>query len=211
MEKVFFNEPTTNILDPLSCIISLALLGFKQKGCKISIKNNTIIIQEPILTQGFARWCNNDIRNDIYQLCNPIEKAIEWYHGHIENIHKIFIYALKGIENLIECYNLDNIQNTTIHSLLHYKNIIEKCIENNDNILETNITLNESNDNLSKFQIFKNVWSNEDILCIILLLDNTKKSLDDEKIYYYYLDAIQNILEGKNMIKNKLIKNIINL
>ena len=43
-------------------------------------------------------------------------------------MHKIFIYALKGIENLIECYNLDNIQNTTIHSLLHYKNIIEKCI-----------------------------------------------------------------------------------
>ena len=209
MENFFFTK-NINILDPLSCIIYLAILGFKEKGTKLSIKNSKIELQKPIITQGITRWYNCDIRNDISELCNPIEKAIEWYN-ELSNITKIFSYSIIGLENLISCYEIQDKNSTIIHSLLHYKTLITKSIDKNVNILEESRTLKKENDTLEKFQIFKNIWNEKDIECIIILLDNVKQCSDSKEDFNYYLNAIEEILKGKNYKKDKLIENIINL
>lgn len=209
MQKILFSK-NTNILDPLSCIIYLSILGFKKNGTKLSIKNSTIELQEPFVTQGITRWINSDIRDDISDLCNPIEKAIEWYNDN-ENSKKIFEYSIKGLDKLISCYEIEDSNSTIIHSLLHYKNLISKSLENNLNILEESRTLQKNSDTLEKFQIFKNIWNNNDIECIVKMIENINECLDSNNYYDYYLNAIEEILKGKNYIKNKLIENIINL
>ena len=105
MENFFFTK-NINILDPLSCIIYLAILGFKEKGTKLSIKNSKIELQKPIITQGITRWYNCDIRNDISELCNPIEKAIEWYN-ELSSITKIFSYSINSCL-LIQMQDMQN-------------------------------------------------------------------------------------------------------
>lgn len=206
----FFSTKNINILDPLSCIIYLAILGFKEQGTKLSIKNSKIELQEPILTQGFTRWYNSDIRNDMSELCNPIEKAIEWYN-ELSTITTIFSYSILGLDNLISCYESQDKNSTIIHSLLHYKNLITKTLDKELNIIKDSRTLKKDNDTLEKFQIFKNIWNEKDIECIIILLDNIKQCFDAKEDFNYYLNAIEEILKGKNNKKDKLIENIINL
>jgi hypothetical protein len=211
MEKIFFTKKNINILDPLSCIIYLGIIGFKTIGCKLSIKDSNISIQEAIVSQGISRWLNNDVRTDISELCNPIEKAIEWYKDKTEDIENIFKYSLQGLDNLIKCYTSENNQNTIIHSLIHYKTLINNFIKNKSNILEDNRTLNGKDDTLEKFQIFKNIWSINDIKCVSLLLNNVEINCSSNKEYNYYLNCIEELLSGKNIIKNNLIHDIINL
>ena len=44
------------ILDPLSTIIKLSILSKKDLGCKISVANNIIILQETGMFQSFVRY-----------------------------------------------------------------------------------------------------------------------------------------------------------
>ena len=44
------------IFDPLSTIIKLVILGNKISGCKISLKDNIISIQEAGITQSIKRY-----------------------------------------------------------------------------------------------------------------------------------------------------------
>ena len=67
------------ILDPLSTIIKLAVLGKKEIGCKIFIKYNQVHIQENGMFQGLARYYHGVTKNDIHFLSIPIELACKIY------------------------------------------------------------------------------------------------------------------------------------
>lgn len=201
---MYKNKSSSNILDPFSCVVIFALLYLEEDNCKLSIHNNKITIQRPLITQGFIRWTMNDNRNDIYQLCNPIEKALEWYLGTDKDIINIFNYAIKGVEKLIKCYNNEKLD-TAVHSLIYYKSIMK----NNLGDLSESMTLNTNNDSLKKFNIFKDMWCKEDIVAINILLSLADKSKSNKKEYMYYLNSIYSILDGKDLMKNKIINNII--
>ena len=57
-----FNEHGKQILEPLSCMIRLAILSFKENGTKISICGNRITYQTYNFIQGAMRWTNGDKR-----------------------------------------------------------------------------------------------------------------------------------------------------
>ena len=115
------------ILDPLSTIIKLAILGKKSVGCKISIKNNQIYIQESGVFQGFTRYYMGNTKNDIHYLSIPIEIASKRYLtiekiNEIPNIITIFKCAQQGLTNLMETYFEFPI---VVHCLKYYYSIID--------------------------------------------------------------------------------------
>lgn len=118
------------ILDPLSSVIKLAVLGKKEIGCKISIKNNQIYIQDNGIFQGIARYYLGVTKNDIHYLSLPIELACKRYLTinklkEITNITTIFISAQQGLKNLMETYSMFPI---IVHCLKYYHSIIEKYL-----------------------------------------------------------------------------------
>jgi hypothetical protein len=118
------------ILDPLSSIIKLAVLGKKNIGCKISIKNNQIYIQENGIFQGIARYYHGVTKNDIHYLSIPIELACKRYLTHekikeIPNIKTIFKCSQEGLNNLMKTYNIYPI---IVHCLKYYHTIIDNYL-----------------------------------------------------------------------------------
>ena len=118
------------ILDPLSTIIKLAVLGKKIHGCKISIKNNQLYIQEFGFFQGISRYYMGDTKNDIHYLSIPIEIGCKRYLTNekikeIPNIIIIFKCAQQGLNNLMETY-ID--YPIIVHCLKYYNSIIDTHI-----------------------------------------------------------------------------------
>lgn len=119
------------ILDPLSTIIKLAVLGKKEIGCKILIKNNQIYIQENGIFQGIARYYHGVTKNDIHFLSIPIEIACERYLtiekiNSIPDIIIIFKCAQNGLNNLMETYGIHPI---IVHCLKYYHTIIDTHLQ----------------------------------------------------------------------------------
>ena len=101
------NNDKNFIIDPLTCMIRLAMLSFKESGTKISIFDNKISFNEPHLLQGPIRWSQGDNRDDLHNLYRPIIKALEWYDYSDTEINNIFKLASSGIDKLKDAY-VDN-------------------------------------------------------------------------------------------------------
>ena len=95
------DNPNVNIksfiLDPLSVIVKLAIIGNKPIGTKILIQNNIISFQEPGYFQGISRIFYKSNKTDIQYLFNPIYLACvtflsKTYIKDLENyIHEIHL------------------------------------------------------------------------------------------------------------------------
>lgn len=203
VNNVMHNEPAKQILDPLSCIIRLALLIFKESGTKISISNNRIYYQPPTILQGTMRWTNGDNRNDLHNLCNPIEKSIQWYEPEDnEDIANIFKYAVQGLDKLKESYIHKDMKvgdsNLVCHSIAHYISLINRKLENKK-IDKHN---EPENSNL------KYLWNKTEISIIDNLLELAIEKRDKDEDYKYAINAIEAILEGKDKSVKKIIDRI---
>ena len=97
------------ILDPLTVIIKLAILGNKPNGTKLFIQNNTLYFQEPGPFQSLCRYMYNTNKTDLQYLYNPIELACGFflskeYIQKTPRIKTLFVCAQKGLEKLMETY-----------------------------------------------------------------------------------------------------------
>ena len=119
--------PAVQTLEPMCCMIRLAMLAFRDIGTKISINNNTITIIQPSIIQGTVRWTHGDTRQDLHHLLHPIIKAIELYDINIPYIFNIFKYTSIGLTKLKSSYNDDS--SIICHSLIHYISIVDKALE----------------------------------------------------------------------------------
>ncbi len=125
----FIHKPPATIqtLEPMCCMIRLAMLAFREIGTKISINNNRIIIIQPSIIQGTLRWTYGDTRQDLHHLLHPIVKAIELYDINLPYIFNIFKYTSIGLTKLKSSYNDDS--SIICHSLIHYISIVDKALE----------------------------------------------------------------------------------
>jgi hypothetical protein len=97
------------LLDPLTVIIKLAILGNKPIGTKIGIQNNILFFQEPGPFQSLCRYVFNTNKTDLQYLYNPIEIACSIYltaeyvkkNARIQNLFKC---AQTGLNVLKETY-----------------------------------------------------------------------------------------------------------
>ena len=185
-----FNSKSDSILDPLTCLIRLAILEYKPLHTKLSINNNKITYNEPNLFQGPLRWSNGDNREDIHNIYNPIIKATEWYSTNNDDIQNIFLLSVKGLKKLKESYE----PNSTIsHSLEFYSEYIMKNMKQNNIKEETNTI----------FLQLKELWSEREINIINNLLLELE---ENENISF--INAIEEILKTKEEIVRDIILNL---
>ena len=202
LTKNINDKNKSQVLDPLSSLIRLALLNYKPIGTKLSFYNNTINFQEPDFLQSAKRWSSGDNRNQIHNLYNPIFKIHQWYD--IKQPQFVFILkkAKSGLQNLIQCYTKDS--STISHSINYY-------IETIDNILNDNIKKDDLENTTDIYSIkLKDLWSDREIQIIHLLLQDIDEKNNQGKFNNIdsLIQAIESILIGKDRfvydIVNKL-------
>jgi len=197
------DKNNSQVLDPLSSLIRLALLNFKPVGTKLSFLNNTIYFQEPDLLQSARRWSSGDNRNQIHNLYNPIFKIHQWYD--IKQPEFIFILntAKSGLQKLIQCYDDDS--STISHSINYY-------IETIDSILNDTIKTDELQNTTDIYSIkLKDLWTHREIQIIyLLLLDIHDKNTTQNKFNNTnsLISAIQQILLGKDQFVYNIVNKI---
>ena len=163
------------ILDPLSTIIKLAIISKKPIGCKISIKNNIMTIQQVGIFQGIVRYYLNDTKNDIHYMLNAIEHACKIYINKYNKINNLFKSGISGLQILIETYKEFPI---IVHCLNYYISIINNYLGTNHNNLDKNcLNLNKKNNNVNKKH--NDLDKNE----INTIIDNSNTILNNNNLY----------------------------
>lgn len=186
------------ILDPLSVIIKLAILGNKPIGTKILIQQNIVFLQEPGPFQSFCRFFLKSNKTDLQYMYNPIQLACQTfltkeYIVKIPRITSLFKCAQNGIKKLIETYKNSPIIGL---SLNYYYTIIANYVDQiyNDNIFHKDFMTSLYTKEL--VAEFSTRWTNEKIkivLDLISFLNNDSMATDNVK-------SLENIME--NIDKN---------
>lgn len=160
------------VLDPLTVIIKLAILGNKPPGTKLLICNNTIYFQDPGFMQMVYRMYYNSNKTDLQYLYNPIYIACESFLSKScikaePRMKHLFECAQKGLKKLSDTY-----KNCSILSICfnYYDTIIKNYVEekNNDTIFQR--------DNMSSLytkelvELLNKQWTPEKIKIILDLI-----------------------------------------
>ena len=186
MEKIEKIEKTKDdqnkygnyILDPLSAIVKLALLGYKPTGTKVNISNNIIQLQEVGIFQSLVRMVQKNNKNDLQYLYNPIEFASNCYLTEdildkFPNMNTLFTSALKGVTKLSETYK-DHL--LVVICLHFYKNILTNSLEEiytYDLFIEDELTKYYTDEILEKME---KRWSNDKIQLLLEMNDYILKN-----------------------------------
>lgn len=102
------------LLNPLSTIVKLAVLGNKPIGTKIYIQHNVLSFQEPGPFQSLCRYVFHYNKTDLQYMYNPIQIACTLFlpkpssssakTQKAERLRALFQCAQKGLERLMETY-----------------------------------------------------------------------------------------------------------
>ena len=196
INKSYFNYDYNIILEPLTCIIRLILLNYKEKGTKISIDNNSINYDYPNQFQGIIRNFKGDSREHLHNIYNPLEKSFVWYNKDDEKYEFLYSKCISGLNKLRDTYDK---KSTIHHTLQHFIDII------NNNLQDKKIDNNIHSNDYTLSDEFKNYWkeSETNIIYITLKYIDTCKDNDEKEIY---IDTINTILNYKEKKVQEYIK-----
>lgn len=192
--KVFENKTQGNmIIEPMSCLIKLALLNFYPKGTKITVQDNQILFNEPTFYQGALRYLYKQGREDLHNLFNPIQKSIDWYTNLNTDTEFIFNLAIHGLSILKSTYS----ESSTIKHTLNYyiKTLEERNINQEKNLKKDKL-----------YDYLKNLWNTREIHIVRTALEelNNKQSQD----YNNVKKDIQSLLQSVFSITNNKEENV---
>ena len=185
----FFRDNNSNlILDPLSCVIRISVLSFKPIGTKISINNNKISYNDPCILQGTIRWSYGDNREDLHNICNPLQKCVDWYDKTDDKLKNIFELAIVGLEKLKESYK----SNSTIHhSIDRYISIIK------DSVVKKTRSSSSSTETNHIFEELKNLWNDREITIVNNLLLEIQENFKNKDVLQSLLLSLDSLLNMK--------------
>ena len=193
----------TFVLDPLSVIIKLAVIGNKPVGTKILISNNVIYLQEPGPFQALCRVFFKTNKTDLQYMYNPIELACKQFLSKdfvktTPRIKNLFLCAQNGIKRLIETYKINSIICLTLN---YFNVIITNHVEQTYN--ET-IFNKDGMSSLYTKELLDQVftyWTQEKIkvvLDLISFLTNDKSASSNVK-------SLENIMETNDIELSKIL------
>ena len=195
------------ILDPLSMIIKLAIIGNKPVGTKILIQNNIIYLQEPGPFQAFCRYVLNTNKTDLQYMYNPIQIACQTFLTK-EIIQKtprmksLFVCAQSGIERLKETYKTCSM---ICLCLNYYHTIITNFVEE---ICNETIFRKDSMSSMYTKEIIEklnNQWVQEKIKIILDLIS----FLNNDKMATNNVKSLENIMDNIDIETQEIINNTI--
>lgn len=198
-------------IDPICAMIKLSLLYYKDVGTKISIKNNTIMIQEYSTFQGLQRFMNSDERDQIYHLKVPIFyfRGIvlqfiisEHINDSVPFLTIINNLVIQGLKKLKLTYEMDN----------KSEFLIKNCLEDYIKILSTNYSKYDYELEIEKinkqtlFAIYNEcikLWTLNDFNILTELFKLTENE-DNLKIKNQFSNCINEFVIAKNLIIDKI-------
>jgi hypothetical protein len=194
------------LLDPLSVIIKLAILGNKPIGTKILIQNNIMYFQEPGIFQSITRMFYNSNKTDLQYMYNPIQIACLTFLSK-ESIQKtarlknLFICAQEGLKKLMETY-----KNCSIISLClnYYYAIITNHVEQkyNDSIFnKDSMTIYYTKETIDSLN---EQWSPDKIKVILDLIS----FLTNDSMAANNVKSLETIMENNDLNTQKIFSNI---
>ena len=196
------------LLEPLSIIIKLAIINFKDESTKIAINNNKLYIQSPVFYQGIVRYLYGNNREDICFLLKPILRSIE-IHEPSKNDDLIYIYnlAILGLKKLKKSYK--NKASNVCNSLDLYISILIAHLGGNDlsiDSYELNKTAPDLNLSISTRvnleSIFQKIWYKDDIILIASMFKSAER---DPQVTSSYIHSIENVIRSKEpLIKERI-------
>jgi len=210
--QAFAHSPTNindiQLLEPLSIIIKLAIINFKDECTKIAINNNKLYIQSPTFYQGIVRYLYGNNREDICFLLKPILRSIE-IHKPNKNDDLVYIYklAISGLKKLKKSYK--NIASNVCNSLDLYISILSTHLDGNDlsiDSYEFNKTAPDLNLSVSTRvnleNIFRNIWYKDDIVLVSSMFKSAER---DPHVTKSYIHSIENVILSKEpLIKERI-------
>ena len=205
------NESVKNsslqLLEPLTCIIRLAMLNFQEIGTKIAIYNNRISSQLPNLIQGAKRWVYGNKRNELHNLYKPILISLKYYDRNNDtDISTIFDYAVGGLEKLTQTYS-EHENDIVCHSIKLYKEILSTTKKSKTARAEVEAQLSEDDITLPLYEKFNQLWNERLITIIAALLQEAEEAKDTEEKEELnaLLNAVDQLLQTKENSSVKLI------
>ena len=189
-EDMFMNQKKEKnlILEPLCVVFRLAILKYKPPKTKLSIRDNSIIYQEPTYNQGLIRMMEGDTREDLHNLYHPILKCIEWYS--YDTYKFLYDECIIGLGILNSVYD----RNSTIrHTISHYISVIENKENHNEGVI-----INPIIDKLKEIWIFSEIQSA--ISLLKLIHEDVNRDI--------YLESLELIIHNKELFINDLLKKI---
>ena len=195
----FKNVSEISIMDPVSCVVRLALLIYMPLNTKISFDNNKINFQEPALLQGAVRWLNGAGRVDLHNLYHPLQKFRNWSSssfGKDDDLDILKDKSSKGLMKLRDSYS--ETDRSICHSIDLYNQMLIKEINDNDSIQ----ICEKENSLYNEIKLF---WSSMEINIVCNIIREMEETTDSYKIIGY-IKSIQNILS----IKDKMLEDLIN-
>jgi hypothetical protein len=196
------NEKPDSIIEPLTCLIRLAILEFKPLYTKLSISDNRITYDEPTVLQGALRWTNGDRREDIHNIFNPIKKAGEWFDINNNDINTIFKFGIKGLEKLKMSYN-DN--STIAHSLDYYKLYLNNKLSNKVSKNAIKANSDDNNESNTIYQKLRKLWNDREINIINNILLELDANKEDIERQHSLIVALESILTRKETFVQKML------
>ena len=205
------NESVKNsslqLLEPLTCIIRLAMLNFQEVGTKIAIYNNRISSQLPNIIQGAKRWVYGNKRNELHNLYKPILISLKYYdRNNDSDISTIFDYAVGGLEKLTQTYS-EHENDIVCHSIKLYKEILSATKKSKTARADVESQLNDEDITLPLYEKFNQLWNERQISIISALLQEAEgaKEEDEEEELNALLNAVDQLLQTKENSSVKLI------
>lgn len=205
------NESVKNsslqLLEPLTCIIRLAMLNFQEIGTKIAIYNNRISSQLPNLIQGAKRWVYGNKRNELHNLYKPILISLKYYdRNNDSDISIIFDYAVGGLEKLTQTYS-EHENDIVCHSIKLYKEILSATKKSKTARTEVEAQLSKDDITLPLYEKFNQLWNERMISIIAALLQEAEEAKDteEEEELNALLNAVDQLLQTKENSSVKLI------
>jgi len=207
-KNTYTNINDIQLLEPLSVIIKLAIINFKDESTKIAINNNKLYIQSPNFYQGIIRYLYGNNREDICFLLKPILRSIE-IHKPNENEDLIYVYklAISGLKKLKQSYK--NKASNVCNSLDLYISILTAHLEGNDlsvDSYEFNKSAPDLNLSVSTRvnleNIFRKIWYKDDIVLISSMFKSAER---DPQVTTSYIHSIENVIRSKEpLIKSRI-------
>lgn len=196
------NKEKNIIIDPLSCLIKLALLTFYPVGTKISISDNRINISEPSIFQGTFRFLNGDGREDLHNLCIPILKGIEWYwNPEDKEMISLFDYSIQGIEKLKNTYPSNSVISHCLDLYMQYlicKKGNTHINNRGSNSIKNNKDDEQSIENDNKIHNFlKSLWTPREIHIIIQTILEYDSKMKANRVEYDKLNSVLEMTSAK--------------
>tara|TARA_B100000963_G_C22520224_1_gene622696 strand:+ start:110 stop:829 length:720 start_codon:yes stop_codon:yes gene_type:complete len=203
------NESVKNsnlqLLEPLTCIIRLAMLNFQEIGTKIAIYNNRISSQLPNIIQGATRWVYGNKRNELHNLYKPILISLKYYdRSNNMDVSTIFDYAVGGLEKLAQTYS-EHENDIVCHSIKLYKDILSATKKNKHARINIENQLKEDDITLPLYEQFNQLWNERQITIISALLQEAEDCEEEPEEVNSMLNAIDQLLQVKENSSVKII------